>query len=254
MHSITWHIQVYEDLEYLATCLSAIRRWYPASRIFVISDGNPDPEIQKIAGRFQTECYYEERLFGVEHGGEIVHRFLDRYLAAPSDFLVKVDGDTRINRRFWYLPKTKRPLLMGKRQTAGNGNEDLVSVQGGCIAMNHAAASLMHNSKLFLDARLKPPTLAWARPGTPQELRAKKGLTSHDWTIGWVCKELKIRIYDHPEIASYWKVLHIDSRRDCLFDHRKFIRRFWPAVTHPHKLLDAKNKQPQKQASTKRTG
>ncbi|MCB0418875.1 MAG: glycosyltransferase [Bdellovibrionaceae bacterium] len=236
MPSITWHIQVYKDEEYLPECLSALRRSYPDSRIFLISDGDPNPKIEQIANQFGSECFYGERLFGIEHGGEILHRLLDYYLNRPSDYLIKIDGDTLVNRRILYLPITKRPLLMGTRQVAGDGEEDLVSVQGGCIILNHAAASLMHESKLFLDPRLKPPDIAWARKGTHQEERAMLGLTSHDWTIGWVCKELNIEIWDHPEIASYWKEKAFYSLSDVARNYRMLIRRFWPAVTHPNKI------------------
>ncbi|MCB0403526.1 MAG: hypothetical protein KDD51_01985 [Bdellovibrionales bacterium] len=234
MTNITWHIQVYKDQQQLPTCLTALRRHYPKSRLFLISDGDPNPEIEQIANQFGGECYYGERLFGVERGGEVVHRLLDHYLAQPSDFLIKIDADTRVERRFWYLPKTREPLVMGTRQLAGS-TPDLVSIQGGCTIINHAAASMMHASRLFLDPRLKPPILAWADPGTKQELRAKSGLTSHDWTIGWVCRELNIRIVDHPEVASYWKERRWYSFRDLLSNYQLLVRHFWPAVTHPHK-------------------
>ncbi|MEZ4750816.1 MAG: glycosyltransferase family A protein [Bdellovibrionota bacterium] len=236
MHSITWHIQVYQDQHYLPVCLGALRQSYPDSRVFLISDGDPNPQFAQIAKSFGGECYYGERLIGAEKGGEVVHRFLDRYLEKPSDYLIKIDGDTLVKRRFVYLPSPKNALLMGTRQVGGDGPDDLVSVQGGCIIFSHTAAAKMHTSKLFLDPRLKPPISAWARHGTHQQSRLEKGLTSHDWTIGWVCRELNIQIWDHPEVASYWKERRVFSKRELLKNPRFWVRHFVPAITHPNKI------------------
>src|SRR5689334_19836368 len=76
-----WFIQTYRDLPRLRKALAALRRLYPEARVLVVSDGDHDPQIAHVCTEQSVEFAFRSRLFGVEHGGEPVHKMLEAFLA-----------------------------------------------------------------------------------------------------------------------------------------------------------------------------
>lgn len=210
---IVWFIQTYRDLPRLRTTLARLRALYPESQVLVVSDGDANPEIPDVCGRHAAEFTLRPRLFGVEHGGEPAHLMLEAFLARDADVMIKIDPDTTLRRRFAKLPPAESAGLYGTVQSAGLGPNRLTSIQGGCIIVPRKAAVLLAASSLLLSDRLKPPTLEWAVNDTSRA-RARSGLTSYDWTLGWACRELDLHSSEHPEVFCRHRPSLVDAITD----------------------------------------
>jgi hypothetical protein len=161
------------------------------------------------------------RLYGVEHGGELVQRILDAFLATDADVLTKIDPDTSVRRRFSLMPSPAEHSIFGTVQSSGSNN--VLSIQGGCIIVPRQAAIILASSALLSSDRLKPPALEWA-VDQPTRARAASGLTSSDHTLGWACRELGLRFKDHPEVFSIYQPSLMDTitRRGIAVFHPRF--------------------------------
>src|SRR5262249_37924240 len=137
---LCWFIQTSGDREELAHTLARLRQLYAESSVLVVSDGDPDPEIARACATCGAAFTLGERLFGVEHGGAPVQRMLDRFLTTDADILIKIDPDTDVRRRFTTLPDPSEEAVYGTVQSAGEGADRLVSIQGGCIIIPRRAA------------------------------------------------------------------------------------------------------------------
>ncbi len=218
---IFWFVQVYRDLWRLRRTLSNLKILYPDSLVLVVSDGDDDPNIPSTCREYGVEFEFRPRLIGVEHGGEVVQWMLEAFLRTDSDLLIKVDPDTDVRRRFALVPPSSDSSIYGTVQSAHVDGDSVTSIQGGCIMVPRAAAKAIAMSSLLLSERLKPPAVEWA-VGRESRDRARAGLTSYDWTIGWICRNLRLPVKDHPEVFCR----HKPSLIDLVLNRRA-------AVTHP---------------------
>lgn len=218
---LTFYLNVYQDVDLLDGCLNQLRKVYPESRLIMRSDGDPNPAISDMAKKYKGECYYDQGLMSIDKGGQIVHEMLRLFLLQPTAYLFKIDPDTCVARRFNELPDV--PCVFGRKQGSWKGEKvKLDSIQGGCLGITVEVAKQFYQSNFFLDPTLaeNPPPWVIAEP-----LRRRPmvlGLTSIDWTVGWACKKMGVKVLNWPEIKSEWL---IPPQNDDL--------RY--AVTHPHK-------------------
>ena len=205
--SILWYIQTYRDLPRLRKALARVRASYPESQILVVSDGDPDPAIRETSDQYAAEYSLQPRLYGVEHGGELVQRILNAFLDTGAEVLLKIDPDTNVRRRFTVMPAPTERAVYGTVQSIGSTH---VSIQGGCMIVPRQAATLLVSSALLLSDRLKPPALEWAVDATAKA-RARSGLSSSDQTLGWACRELCLSCRNHPEVFSRYRPSLMDT-------------------------------------------
>jgi hypothetical protein len=218
---ICWFIQTYRDCSRLERTLARLRKIYDDPLVLVVSDGDENPELEPVCRRHGARFARGARLFGVERGGEPVLRMLSAFLETDASCLIKIDPDTVVRRRLTILPPPTDRAVYGTVQLSSDGVNRLESVQGGCIIIPRQAALLLASSGLLESDRLKPPALEWA-VGDLSVARAAAGLTSHDWTLGWACRELTMPALDHPEVFSRY----VPNLLDVLVDWRA-------AVCHP---------------------
>jgi hypothetical protein len=205
-----WFIQTYRDLPRLRKTLASVRTFHPDSEVLVVSDGDPDPDIHRACRVNSASFTLRSRLYGVEHGGELVQRILESFLATDADILVKIDPDTNVRRRFSVMPSRLEAAIYGTVESAGSSSSRMTSIQGGCIIVPRQAAIRLATSGLLASERLKPPMLEWAIDDESRA-RAASGLTSSDRTLGWACRELGIACKDHPEVFSRYGPSLIDT-------------------------------------------
>jgi hypothetical protein len=218
---LCWYIQTFRDVSRLRQTLASVRTLYPDSRVLVVSDGDPDPEIGRACSRYSAEFTLRQRLMTVEHGGAPVQQMLEAFLAAAGAVLIKIDPDTDVRRRFSVMPAEDDPSVYGTVQSSGPASNRLISIQGGCIIIPRRAAAELASSTLLTSERLRPPALEWAI-NEVLVTRARDGLTSYDWSLGWACRELGLLSKDHPEVFSRYQARLVNLRR-----HRH------QAVAHP---------------------
>jgi len=148
---LTFFALTYENYEATAECLMDLRKHYPSSRVILRSDGDTNPQLPILAERYRVDFRGEGRLFGIQNGGAIIERMLMLFCERPTSYLLKIDPDTVIHRRFKYLPV--RNGLFGTLQT----EEESPSIQGGCMGFTREAVEQILQSEMLRDSRLKEP-------------------------------------------------------------------------------------------------
>lgn len=199
---LTFFALTYKNYDATAECLRDLRKHYPASRVIIRSDGDPDPRLPILAQRNKVDFREELRLFGIENGGAVIERMLLLFLEKPTRYLFKIDPDTVIHRRFQYLPV--RSGLFGTLQTEA----ETPSIQGGCLGITRDSAEQILQSELLRDSRLKEP--AKFVNDSPYFFRMahranRCGLASFDWILPWIARKLGIAIYPFDEVNSGWQ-------------------------------------------------
>jgi len=158
----------------------------------------------------------------VQHGGQIVQRMLDVFLERPVGWLLRIDTDTRVHRRFRFLPQGTCVFGTLEHRTATHREPlDPPVVHGGCLGFTRAAAARLQASRVFLDPRLSDWRGTWATTTDARE-RATNGRVSFDHLVRWGCRELGLELREFAEVRSLWRtpVLNPGLRY---------------AATHPHK-------------------
>lgn len=199
---LTFFAMVYQNYNATAECLRDLRKHYPASRVILRSDGDPDPRFSILARHHRADFRGELRLFGIENGGAVIERMLVLFLEKPTRYLFKIDPDTVIHRRFTYLPV--RSGLFGTPQC----ESETPSVQGGCMGLTRDCAEQILQSEMLRDSRLREP--ARFINDSPYFVRMadranRLGLASFDWIVPWIASELGIPIYPFDEVNSGWQ-------------------------------------------------
>jgi len=221
----TFCVQAYHDAPLLARCLTELRRHYATARVVLRSDGDRDPHYRALAHRFEAE--YEEgkdRLYGVEHGGAVVHRLLELYAQQPTEFVAKIDTDTLFLRRFRALPFHMDAF--GALQTAQfhPTEANTYSIQGGFFGFARDVALSLLDARILLCDALKDHR-TWARSEASVQRATVRKLTSFDWTAGWALRQLGFRMTAHPEVHSTWEFSAANFEGD-------------PAIVHPVKDVE----------------
>lgn len=220
---LTFLIHVYGDGPDLPPCLDSLRTIYPTSRLLLVSDGDNDPALPSLADRYGAELERGERLFPIENGGKIVQRQLDLYLRQPSDYFFKLEADSRVHRRFRYLPTTCSVFGTLERVTSiGQVAIDPPNVQGGCMGFTRDAADSLAESGLLLSDELLNPQSTYADCPDMVWRAEDVGLVSIDFLTRWACTRLGIPLQEFAEVRSLY-------RGTIPANGGGF------AITHPHK-------------------
>jgi hypothetical protein len=164
-----------------------------------------------------------ERLYTLENGGKMIQRMLDAFLENPSAYLVKIDTDTRVHRRFHHLPEGRMLFGTIEWETAGRRTRlEFPNLQGGCIGFTQEAAREIADSGLLLSNALIDYRKTYADNPDIIMRAEKSGLISMDFVVRYVCRQLCIPLVSFDEVYSIW-------RGDISSDGAGY------AMTHPHK-------------------
>jgi hypothetical protein len=195
---LTFFMHVFHDAKRLAWVLNHLRSHYPGARAVVCSDGDDDPELPQIAAAAGAEFHLGAPLYSMKHGGRIMHRMLELYFEKPSRYLLKIDPDTGIHRRFHWLPGHSG--IFGTLQS----NPLLASIQGGCCGFNRDAAETLFHSEAFLSPLLALPESTWAMHLPLLQYMTKVDRVSTDWLTGYAATALNIPQFGFAEVHSTW--------------------------------------------------
>lgn len=214
---LTFYLQVYRDLARAHWCLTHLRRHYPASRVIVCSDGDPSPCFARLVDEFRVEYHVGQRMYPLRFGGRMLERMLLLW-GMETDYLFSIDPDTKIERRFRWLPSDDLAVF-----------GDCEPTQGGCQGFTRNAGSRLVDSGVLHDPILTRPAESWAVLPDGRVLDdmlesiTHNGLVRTDWIIAWCCRRLSIPQLIFPEVYSRWRE-PVPDGLDV-------------AVTHPHKHL-----------------
>ncbi len=166
-----------------------IRKFYPACKIIIVSDGDPDDRYNVLAEKYDARAIYQERLYPASNGAKMLHKRLEYFLEDPTDFLFKVDTDTGIHRRFRYLPDYPAFGTVFYMKPY-----ELQNLHGGCSGITCETAEELYDSKIFLDPNF-PITLGKKDSSGVQ-------LIGEDSTFSKGLMLSEIYAYDFPEVRS----------------------------------------------------
>ena len=199
---ITFSIGCYKDYEMAEWCISELRKHYPSCFVHLISDGDDDIRYYDLVLKYRVTYIIGERLYPAQNGGALIHRILSHWAEVPTKYLIKIDTDTHVHRRFDSLPD--EDCLFGSLQSGRNFGQ---SLQGGCLGMTRNAAYDLWYSEFFLDEKLKDYKATWAKNQTLIDRAEIQGLIGFEWVMAYVLKEsgLPYPMIEEPEIRSEWR-------------------------------------------------
>jgi hypothetical protein len=221
---IAWCIQLYQS--YPRRCLQYLRQSYPRSRVVLLVDGDAGniERYRQLGSEFQAQLVAGEHLMEFQTSHLYVARLLQQAVAGPETYFFRIDSDTRVWRRFTWLPELS--CAFGSLETVTSGLNDRIrhppNVQGGCIGLTRdvckhiLAAGILNYEACVTDARR-----GWVR-SLDCEYVAANGSMLDDFVISWAVDAAGYPVVQHPEVASYW--------RNAVDNHEHAY-----AVTHPHK-------------------
>ncbi|MEJ7616716.1 MAG: hypothetical protein WKF30_07045 [Pyrinomonadaceae bacterium] len=220
---IAFYVQVFQDYSYAEACLKQLRRWYPKSRVIIISDGDDDPRYEQLAARYEADYSLGTALYPVENGGRMNQRMLEAFLMKPCAYLIKIDTDTRVHRRFRYLPKGRCVFGTLEWETShGKIKLEFPNVQGGCMGFTLESAREIAESGILLSRELLDYRQTYADNPDIIYRAEKKGLISMDFVMRYACRQLNVPLVSFDEVHSLY-------RGDIALTGGGY------AITHPHK-------------------
>lgn len=226
--TIAWCIQLYQS--HPRRCLQYLRENYPCSRVVLLVDGDGENlrRYERLGQEFDAQVVPGEHLMKFDTSHRYVDRLLQQAVAGPEQYFFRIDPDTRIWRRFSWLPAV--PCAFGTLETVTEAFKDRIrhppNIQGGCIGMTRAAVEGVLSSKLLGYERCVTQARAgWVRTRDCEHVAAN-GMMLDDFVISWAVDAAGFPIVQHPEIASYWRGAVPNAELAY-------------AVTHPHKDMEA---------------
>jgi hypothetical protein len=201
MTSFAFYLTVYDDHELAERLIKDLSIFYPESPILVCVDGNPTYEFSRFCDKSGCEYMEGQRLKLAEFGGEWLVRMLQFYLmATDAECLIKLDPDSKINRRFGFIPLAD---LFGQIQHNGVRSY----VQGGAIGCRRAAAETIIKSGFLLDAQYQQYAYSYRRKRSPYlqpgEAANDERLIAADVVLSDVAQRLQMVLAPWSEVLSF---------------------------------------------------
>lgn len=212
---LTFCMRVYKDLDLAKWTFGNIRLAFPQSRVIIISDGDLDVYAEDFP-LHRVEFYPCENLTNIECGGKIIQRTVEFFLNAPTKYLIKIDTDTGVHRRFKWLPKGRG--MFGSLQTDSYIN----SIQGGFLGMDFSTVVDIYQSGLCMSPMLEDYANTYALSPFVLSYCESRAKICEDFLYGYIATKLGIPMFGFDEVRSDWKN----------YIENKDLR--W-AVTHPCK-------------------
>lgn len=221
---IAWCIQLYQS--YPRRCLQYLRQSYPRSRVVLLVDGDVENigRYAQLASEFKAELVAGEHLMEFQTSHLYVTRLLQQALAGGEPYFFRIDPDTRIWRRFAWLPGLN--CAFGSLETVTAGLNARIrhppNVQGGCIGLTRDVCNhILAAGILSYEACVTSARQGWVRCLDCEYVAANSSMLD-DFVISWAVDAAGYPVVQHAEIASYW-CNAVDNQQGTY------------AITHPHK-------------------
>lgn len=198
----------------LKWCLHHLRLIYPNVIVTVISDGKGYPDYPAICTDYRAHFIKGEKLKKASSGGRWWLRMLTHGLATGTDYVLKIDPDTKFQRKIRHWPSYD---IFGTLVGSGTKWEH---IQGGVQGFSCSAVTRLIQSKYFSNSALRDPiTYTWS--DTLLEYARRSNYLCTDAMLRAAKKSLAMTWGDWPEICSKWRNLPTEKNKY--------------AITHPHK-------------------
>jgi hypothetical protein len=232
-HYISFIITCYNDYYFLESSLKSLRKIYPNTIVSVITDGDNNSKIKNICNKFNALFFYFDRSYAIECGFKFWRNIFKVYDSNPTEFLIKLDTDVRIDREIT-LTKDYYDCMFGTIR-----NLPKQFIQNGIRGFHKNVIQQIKNSSYYYnDSHFTNKFLEGKIFDTLNKYKSNN-LISTEFLMYEMCTILEnIKIKDHPEIMSYWfntTKNHYNHDKDN-FSKEKFIniiKTRKPAIIHP---------------------
>lgn len=195
---LTFSMKIYNDIELGKWCLGNVRRSYPNARVIVISDGDPNLKPSDLL-EYNVEFIPSVNLYSLESGGKMIQRMIETFMRSPTEYLLKIDTDTGVHRRFKWLPRGYG--LFGQLQH----DNYLCSIQGGFIGMHYDLARDIYLSGICESVLLKDCGSTYALSPFVNAHCVSRGKVCEDFMLGYIVSRLNAPIFGFDEVKCAWK-------------------------------------------------
>ena len=191
---LTFALHTYHDAELANWCMGNVRKQFPDCRIILLSDGDTDARLPAFAEKNNAEFSITERLMLTNKGTEFLKNRLAKFMLKPTKFLLKIDPDSGVHRRFRYLPAYD---VFGN--VVYGSNIGPKEVYGGFVGTSLQAVTEMLASGVLDSAELKSVLRTWKVEDNGTLLLNEDGAYID------ACNRLDFEIGPFPEIRTLFK-------------------------------------------------
>jgi len=201
--------------------------------VSVISDGDNNSKIEDICNKFNASYFYFDRSYTIECGFKFWRNIFKVYDLNPTEFLIKLDTDVRIDREIT-LTKNYYDCMFGTIR-----NLPKQFIQNGIRGFHKNVIQQIKNSSYYYnDSHFTNKFLEGKIFDTLNKYKSNN-LISTEFLMYEMCTILEnIKIKDHPEIMSYWfnSTKNYYNHDKDNFNKEEFIniiKTKKPAIIHP---------------------
>lgn len=209
---ITFYFSVYKEFDLATRLLNQILYFYPNNRIICVTDGTTNLEFESLCKKSNVKYFVGERLFPQKFGAAWSKRMFQSYLVnSTSRFLIKLDPDSFLNRKFSYLANTD----LAGTLCCESGT---TFVQGGCIFYRREACEQILNSGLLNNPKYQTdPRFGYQRfcrlYKTRTEEKSDEWFTAEDKIISDVAQKLNLTLGNWREVLCRFRGYCPDSEK-----------------------------------------
>ena len=234
---VAWYTVVgpwcrYDQDALLRARLAAVRRFYPGSRIMVQATETPTETNacwREATADLGIDWLTPRSFHSAGSEEDPISAMLEAYLdhARPAEFLFKFDLDTRVCRRFRWLPRGSVGVFGTLEYVAYSGFPygNFPNVQGGCYGLSRETAVRVLGGGVLKGPELRADPDVWIDGIADWRGFAARGIICEDGLLRWVTKRMGLRPFGYDEIDSRFRRRPAGVNGDF-------------AVTHPHKSLE----------------
>jgi len=214
-------VPVHQDFELLKISVPQIQLHYPDSPIFIMSDGNDDPNIKEYCEKNNLKYYFFNRSHTNATPGAFFRNIITVYDDIKTDVVIKADPDSRVQGTIELNNELKNTVFgtlfkstLDRRIYDGEVPINLIRpefIQNGIFGIGSNVIQAFKTSKYFDDDQFLTGRInSFLARGLPGEY-----MLSTELLMGIACQDLNIKLYNHPE---FYAIIYMKGRGRYFYD------------------------------------
>lgn len=199
---VTFLFHVYKEFDLARRLIRQIKFFFPSSAILGISDGTKDDSFRFYCQTHNVKYLEHQRLLYQSTGNQWIKRmfrFFQTY--GDADYLLKIDPDCYVLRRFKFLPD------LDVAGTPFNISNKISFIHGGCVLYSkHACQKILSTNLIDADKYRTNMAFAYRRFMAPYKQRDEEAeidrFFCEDRVIGDVASNLGLKLGQWTEIYA----------------------------------------------------
>lgn len=193
-----FYLGVYKDQQQAQTCIESLQAFY-SDPILSIADGTRNTDYARFCSEKGVTYIEGQRLKLPRFRGQWTERYLKEFLSSDEPFIIKLDPDTRVNRRVDSFPDAD---VFGPFRHTDSGKHRL---DGSAVGYSRAAAEKILASALLRDAEYAKPIYSHHRFAPPLLRKGEEldhtAVSLQDEIMADICRRLSLRVVEWGEAS-----------------------------------------------------